>query len=1178
MSARRGNEARQPQERSSLSGESSGSAASTPEEDPFAGQIVARPYQWETYDGQGESDTLQILLWCLGRNSEKILLRIEDFPATFMIELPFFVEQERFHWDADTAMLVVETLQTRLKKDGHAPVNPSPADFWDGWDKLYHYQLERKFPHIMVKFKTEEAMKHAKNILRWPIEVHGVGMAKFNVWEPEIPTTTKLITQTKINHSSWIRVQAKHVEDPVERISVWEQEYIAQWSTIYKIPEKVSGGWRNYPTVMVYDIEQYSDKKLQFPDKYNPRHHVYLNCLSFQRLDEPDSARRRYGILYGDCEEVPPERMANLKLIKVKEETDVQKEMARLMRKHDPQLISGYNTLAYDNVVLDARMEIHMEDWPQMGCLKGKMGYLMKSNWSSSGAGFNSINKFFCPGRINLDMLHVVKKDGHRLREYGLNAVAYHFLEKEKHDMPAWRMFEIYEGMRKAMALTVAEDQGLDPKETVRLGTSDLKGSKRGGSRRRAVKRTDKRARKLARALADMTDVLLYCINDSELVFDLIVVLNVWIGANEMSNATAVSIEDFYTKGQQHRCMNKLYKKAKGRNIVLDTKVTTDIPYQGGAVCDPVPGFHPYVIVQDFESLYPSIMNAYNLCYTTLVPAALVKHIDPKDLLHLHIDCDEMMRLSEEAKGKKRRASGKAPVARAGAKPPPKSYGFMDLYFYQGKRGVMPDLVKEMIEKRRKVKGLMGAAARAVKTKEQEIKETEKSAGVLLEEAKVQFKDLDAETLTRVVSYLGGEGPILEFPLEENQGTYQVGTLKDLIETTKGKIDKAKAGGVTEEELAELKKDLFFLNVERDRLDKKQLGIKIFTNSCYGFTAARNGGKRTLVELAMATTFLGRTAIGRCNTYLKETYGAQIAYGDTDSTMIIMPKELVNSNAECKAWGDRLSKELTALFPPGLNMTHEKDIRAIFIKKKNYIYMHLKGENDVLRNLEGVPIIEAKGVLSARRDNATWACGIYDKAAMSALMREPMANVVNVLFDGCQQILSGGVPMDELVVTKTMNANYTSKTATMKVFGDELRRLGRPAQPGDRLSYVIVKTPNPKEKMGKKMMLREMFVELQDTENPPELDYPYYIQKMLKTHFDNLFRLAYAEEIAYMEDVKFRPNKRCKFTNLNDIVFMIGRRIDAGRDLEKLRAKILRRLDDYEDWKICQEMGMELCD
>ena len=44
--------------------------------------------------------------------------------------------------------------------------------------------------------------------------------------------------------------------------------------------------------------------------------------------------------------------------------------------------------------------------------------------------------------------------------------------------------------------------------------------------------------------------------------------------------------------------------------------------FEGAIVIDPKRGYYKDPIATlDFESLYPSIMIAHNLCYTTLVPA-----------------------------------------------------------------------------------------------------------------------------------------------------------------------------------------------------------------------------------------------------------------------------------------------------------------------------------------------------------------------------------------------------------------------------------------------------------------------------------------------------------------------------------------------------------------------------
>jgi DNA polymerase delta subunit 1 len=50
------------------------------------------------------------------------------------------------------------------------------------------------------------------------------------------------------------------------------------------------------------------------------------------------------------------------------------------------------------------------------------------------------------------------------------------------------------------------------------------------------------------------------------------------------------------------------------------TKNSDEKGFDGAYVLDPMTGFHKEPIATlDFASLYPSIMIAHNLCYTTLV-------------------------------------------------------------------------------------------------------------------------------------------------------------------------------------------------------------------------------------------------------------------------------------------------------------------------------------------------------------------------------------------------------------------------------------------------------------------------------------------------------------------------------------------------------------------------------
>ena len=73
------------------------------------------------------------------------------------------------------------------------------------------------------------------------------------------------------------------------------------------------------------------------------------------------------------------------------------------------------------------------------------------------------------------------------------------------------------------------------------------------------------------------------------------------------------------TRGQQIKVVSQLLRKAKGEGLLMPTmKPSTGADFEGALVIEPKKGYYDVPIATlDFTSLYPSIMMAHNLCYTT---------------------------------------------------------------------------------------------------------------------------------------------------------------------------------------------------------------------------------------------------------------------------------------------------------------------------------------------------------------------------------------------------------------------------------------------------------------------------------------------------------------------------------------------------------------------------------
>ena len=90
----------------------------------------------------------------------------------------------------------------------------------------------------------------------------------------------------------------------------------------------------------------------------------------------------------------------------------------------------------------------------------------------------------------------------------------------------------------------------------------------------------------------------------------------------EMARVTGVPFNFLLSRGQQIKFISQLFRKALEQKLVIPnmTPAKQEDHYEGATVIEPTKGFYDVPIATlDFASLYPSIMQAHNLCYTTLI-------------------------------------------------------------------------------------------------------------------------------------------------------------------------------------------------------------------------------------------------------------------------------------------------------------------------------------------------------------------------------------------------------------------------------------------------------------------------------------------------------------------------------------------------------------------------------
>jgi len=382
---------------------------------------------------------------------------------------------------------------------------------------------------------------------------------------------------------------------------------------------------------------------------------------------------------------------------------------------------------------------------------------------------------------------------------------------------------------------------------------------------------------------------------------------------------------------------------------------------------------------------------------------------------------------------------------------------------------------------------------------------------------------------------------------------YFKGMLPDLVDNLCKNRRKVQA-------LQKIEEDPFLSVV----LDKQQNGLKISANSFFGFLGVLRNGKRPLREAAVSITACGRNYIGIVNTKLIEKYGALVIYNDTDSSMVVL-EQYCNTMTDCQRMIKEISNFITSLFPDDIIMKPEWVGRMLVIKCKKYCYMtsDLKNPEEFTKE-NGRDKINCKGLLPVRRDNCKQARDLYLDILYMIMHRESYLKVILYLIDNIKYMLEGHVDYKQFLITRSLRDHYKQENYFMKIFSEELAKMQRPAQPGERLCYLVSAPSDQNEVLGKRMRLKEQYEDSLLEGNPINIDYIYYISKILMNPVDQLISLVYRKESRHMVCVADKKSAKSKLVGMNKPVSHMITLLQKGIGVEELKDKVIERMASFD--------------
>ena len=460
----------------------------------------------------------------------------------------------------------------------------------------YYFNETRSF--IKVYVASPSMVPQVKKAFEEGVSVPGGNMFRGQTYESNVPYVLRFMIDNEIQGADWIELPRAtySMRAPTKKVSRCTLEVDVCFTSLVSHPS--TGAYSSIAPLRVlsFDIECQGRKGV-FPEAQLDPVIQIANTVTLQGSERPII---RNVFTLNSC--LP---IVGAQVISSETEEEMLMKWKTFVCACDPDVITGYNIANFDIPYLLNRAKAlekrfpKLKRFPDLGRLRGVKAVMRDTTFQSSAYGKRESVETTINGRVIFDILPYMIRN-HKLSSYTLNSVSAEFLGQQKEDVHHSIISDLQMG-------------------------SD----------------------------ADRRRLAVYCLKDAHLPQQLMNKLSIMVNYIEMARVSGVPLNFLLTRGQQIKVFSMILRKCRKVNLLVPNMAKhggDDGGYEGATVIDPKKAYYDTPIATlDFASLYPSIMQAYNLCYSTLVAPQDVPKLDPK--IYEKSPCGNVFIRSSEKKG-----------------------------------------------------------------------------------------------------------------------------------------------------------------------------------------------------------------------------------------------------------------------------------------------------------------------------------------------------------------------------------------------------------------------------------------------------------------------------------------------------------------------------------------------
>ena len=451
-----------------------------------------------------------------------------------------------------------------------------------GKQSLMYYQEGKTSTFVKITCTLPNQVATARGILeKQGLHVPGLHHAAlcFQTFESNVLYTLRFMVDRGVVGGNWVELPAGGYTHREKKQSMCQYECDVRYDAV--VSHAPEGQYSKLAPFRILSVDiECAGRKGHFPDA---EHDPVIQIATMVTCQGDDKPAIRAIWTLDTCAPI-----VGSDVLSFSDERELLRSWGKFFRSTDPDLLIGYNIVNFDfPYLINRAAKLGVEDFPYWGRMIGSKLRMKDTTFSSKAYGTRDSKEITIEGRVQFDLMQAVQRD-HKLSSYSLNSVSAHFLGEQKEDVHHSAISELQAGNAETR-------------------------------RRLAV----------------------YCLKDAYLPQRLLDKLMYMYNYIEMARVTGVPLSFLLSRGQSIKVMSQILRKAAQRGLLVPhmpkkgqgDQAEGGVAFEGATVLDAKAGYYEVPIATlDFASLYPSIMMAHNLCYSTLVPPDAVGRLPEADL------------------------------------------------------------------------------------------------------------------------------------------------------------------------------------------------------------------------------------------------------------------------------------------------------------------------------------------------------------------------------------------------------------------------------------------------------------------------------------------------------------------------------------------------------------------